>query len=563
MPRATVDLALAVFKDPGLLADLRERPVPGDIGKVIRIAAGEQAAREAAAAESGATSAEVVEACVFFLQQTLFASGGDSYRVLGTRPDDPQERLREHYRWLMKWLHPDRNPDGWEALYADRVNAAWQDLKTPDRRADYDQRAPAAPQAMVPSPTAIWRLPAADVAQRGPWLSGRIVRNLPAIVLGSLAAAAMLVVGATYWARTATERERAAREAARDRPAVDVSAPQVVQAEIPQPVESIPQSLQASAAPPDGNAVALAWDDVSTAAPAAIETPAVVASMSATVDEPPVAAVLVAAAPTAEPQLPVAATTLTDTAATIAENAGAPATQAAAEIPPPQPPRNAAPDPAVAAAGKPATADNVAGAEPPAPPAPASAPAPPAMPPTVRGVAETRVRPDPAPSPPVAELAPQPVAESPPALVARREGLSAPEPRADAAKLPPEAARIAPARIAPARANAEALMREFIAAYAAGDRGRFDRLLSADGRGQATLLDIRRRLDSTDMRFLEITRVQWQLDSHSARASATFRDTYVPRGSRKAVTEAGRIDWDIRIEDGNHRIAGIERNVLR
>jgi len=78
MPRATVDLALAVFKDPGLLADLRERPVPGDIGKVIRIAAGEQAAREAAAAESGATSAEVVEACVFFLQQTLFASGGDS-----------------------------------------------------------------------------------------------------------------------------------------------------------------------------------------------------------------------------------------------------------------------------------------------------------------------------------------------------------------------------------------------------------------------------------------------------------------------------------------------------
>lgn len=106
-------------------------------------------------------------------------------------------------------------------------------------------------------------------------------------------------------------------------------------------------------------------------------------------------------------------------------------------------------------------------------------------------------------------------------------------------------------------------MREFIAAYAAGDRGRFDRLLSADGRGQATLLDMRRRLDSTDMRFLEITRVQWQLDSHSARASATFRDTYVPRGSRKAVTEAGRIDWDIRIEDGNHRIAGIERNVLR
>jgi hypothetical protein len=179
-------------------------------------------------------------------------------------------------------------------------------------------------------------------------------------------------------------------------------------------------------------------------------------------------------------------------------------------------------------------------------------------PPTVRVVAEVRAPADPVPPTGVAEPAPEPVAESPPALAAELERLSEPDVLVDAAVPPAE-----PARIAPARENAEALMREFIAAYAAGDRGRFDRLLSADGRGQATLLDMRRRLDSTDMRFLEITRVQWQLDSDSARASATYRDTYVPRGSRKAVTEAGRIDWDIRIEDGDHRIAGIERNVRR
>ncbi len=556
MSRATVDLALAVFKDPGLLADLRERPVPGDIGKVIRIAAGEQAAREAAAAESGVTGAELVEACVFFLQQTLFASGGDSYRVLGARPDDPQERLREHYRWLMKWLHPDRNPDGWEALHADRVNAAWQDLKTPDRRAEYDQRAPAAPQAMVPAPTANWRLPPADLAQRGPWLSGRVVRKLPAIVLGSLAAAAMLVVGATYWARTATERDRAAREAARDRPA-DVSAPQVVQAEIPQPLEPLPPPVQASAAPPEENTAVRAWDDVAAAAPAAIDTPAVAAPLSATADAPPVTAVAVAAATPLESPRPADATARTDLAATIAEDTGARETPATGEIPAPEPPRDAAPESSVAAAGNPAMADT--GAVAPAPASPATAVAPPAMPPPpVQVVAETRVQPDPSPLPPVTEPASEPVVESPPALVARGEVLPEPEPLTDDAMLPPE-----PARIEPALANAEALMREFIAVYAAGDRGRFDRLLSADGRGQATLLDMRRRLDTTDMRFLEITGVQWQLDSHSARASATYRDTYVPRGSRKAVTEAGRIAWDIRIEDGDHRIAGIERNVRR
>lgn len=558
MARATVDLALAVFKDPGLLAELRERPVPDDIGKVIRIAAGEQAAREAAVAESGATSTEVVEACVFFLQQTLFASGGDSYRVLGTRPEDPQDRLREHYRWLMKWLHPDRNPDGWEALYADRVNAAWQDLKTPDRRAEYDQRAPAAPQAMVPAATANWRLPAADVAQRGPWLSGRVVRNLPTIVLGSLAAAAMLVVGATYWARTATERERAAREAARDRPVVDVSTPLVAQAETPQPVEPAPPPMPASVAPPDGNAAALGWDDAPAAAPVAIETPAAVVSLPAAVDEPPVTAVLVAAAPTVASQPPAAVPARTGLAPTIAEDVGAPAAQTAGEMTQAQPPRNAAAESLVAAAGKPAKADSVADARPVARSAPAPAAALIAMPPPiVLAVAETPSQPDPAP-PTGADPALDPSAENLPAVVAQGEASSAPDPRVDVAKLPPE-----PAHITPERANAEALMREFIAAYAAGDRGRFDRLLSADGRGQATLLDMRRRLDSTDMRFLEITRVQWQLDSHSARASATYRDTYVPRGSRKAVTEAGRIDWDIRIEDGDHRIAGIERNVRR
>ena len=184
----------------GLLVDLRERPLPEDVGVAIRIAAGECAARDAAVADSGIPPDAVVEACVFFLQQTLFAPGSDSYRILGVHPGDPQERLREHYRWLMKWLHPDRNQDGWETLYADRVNA---DLKTPDRRAAYDSRLPAAAPAMVPTPTLGWRVPVSERAQRGPLLSGRIVRNLPGIVLGLLAAMAMLVVAATYWARTA------------------------------------------------------------------------------------------------------------------------------------------------------------------------------------------------------------------------------------------------------------------------------------------------------------------------------------------------------------------------
>ena len=39
MPQAALDLVLALFRDPGLVAEFRERALPGDIGQVIRIAA--------------------------------------------------------------------------------------------------------------------------------------------------------------------------------------------------------------------------------------------------------------------------------------------------------------------------------------------------------------------------------------------------------------------------------------------------------------------------------------------------------------------------------------------
>jgi hypothetical protein len=45
-------------------------------------------------------------------------------------------------RWLMKWLHPDRERSGWESALAERVSSAWQDLKSRDRRGEYDRLHP-------------------------------------------------------------------------------------------------------------------------------------------------------------------------------------------------------------------------------------------------------------------------------------------------------------------------------------------------------------------------------------------------------------------------------------
>ena len=45
---------------------------------------------------------------------------------------------------LMKWLHPDAARDGEQSVFAARIAAAWNNLKTPDRRAAYDSERQAA-----------------------------------------------------------------------------------------------------------------------------------------------------------------------------------------------------------------------------------------------------------------------------------------------------------------------------------------------------------------------------------------------------------------------------------
>ena len=203
------DLVLAVFREPARIAEIRERPLPEDVARVIRLAAGEASALEDAVRSTGENEEKLVEASVFFLQQILFAPGADSYRVLGAASNSQQDRLRENYRWLMKWLHPDRNQDGWEAVYADRVNIAWQDLKTPSRRADYDEKSAVIPTVGV-STELVLRTRQTQAAPSAPILSGSTVRLLPAFILGGLGLGAVAVISLMYWSQIQTQKQLAA-----------------------------------------------------------------------------------------------------------------------------------------------------------------------------------------------------------------------------------------------------------------------------------------------------------------------------------------------------------------
>jgi curved DNA-binding protein CbpA len=76
---------------------------------------------------------------MFFIEQVLLCPNSDSYRVLGADSQASSGELRRNMALLIKLLHPDKDPQGQRSIFANRVNQAWNDLKTPERRATYDE----------------------------------------------------------------------------------------------------------------------------------------------------------------------------------------------------------------------------------------------------------------------------------------------------------------------------------------------------------------------------------------------------------------------------------------
>ena len=459
MATDTIDLALAVFREPSRLAEVRDRPLPEDIARIIRLAAGETAALHEAIQSSGATAESLAESCTFFLHQVLFAPGADAYRVLGARSDAPQARLRENYRWLMKLLHPDRHQDGWEAGYADRVNVAWQDLKTLDRRTKYDHRLHLRPSPFS-SPAHIMSIARNALVETssGPLLSGAMVRRLPALILGAMALSATAVVGLMYWAQVQLQQELANRRGGRD----------------------------VSAALDSSGAIDLGLHKGTIARISRMQELSVVARSSEVLPVDMSIAPHTLAKPTAVKialRFPVAPASLN----VLAQVARLPAVSIRLDA----------------------------------------------------GAAQTFS----------------------PAVAVPQAGADSLTTALTAAKIDPPFASIEQALIS--NDDARALLKEFAAAYASGDLARFDRLFQT-AKGDPRAIDLmRKRFVTTDMRYIELLQLELEMGAESGRASARYRDTYVPRGGRRAVTEAGMIEWVLWNDAGAVRIASFGRDSAR
>jgi hypothetical protein len=109
------DIAVDVFSQPVLARRIQRHPLPEGMLEVIQIAAGNRADDNNHLSQ---------EAAIFFLQQVLVSRENDNFRLLGLNPGASLELIKEHRRWLLKWLHPDRNHNKWESTLFARVNSA-------------------------------------------------------------------------------------------------------------------------------------------------------------------------------------------------------------------------------------------------------------------------------------------------------------------------------------------------------------------------------------------------------------------------------------------------------
>lgn len=197
--------ALRLLEVPATVPLARSARFPNDITVLLRLVAGDEAVLQQAQADSGQSAAVLLDAAEFYLVQVAFTPAVDSFRVLVANRDFPVSRIREHYRLLVSWLHPDRNADAWQSVYLDRVNQAWRDLREDAERAEYAARvADSATTDHLPpalgAPDFAGRFAAAEAGSKR--LSARAAQRLPRLVLAGLTGTAFVLLGLMYLTQT-------------------------------------------------------------------------------------------------------------------------------------------------------------------------------------------------------------------------------------------------------------------------------------------------------------------------------------------------------------------------
>jgi hypothetical protein len=106
--------AIEIFRMPTKRRQVSKTLVPSGMLDVIKAAAGDEATLLRHAEAFRLSEADIKDACKHYLLTMLLDPTAQGERLLGLEPGAPKTALKDHKRWLLKWLHPDRNPSPWE-----------------------------------------------------------------------------------------------------------------------------------------------------------------------------------------------------------------------------------------------------------------------------------------------------------------------------------------------------------------------------------------------------------------------------------------------------------------
>jgi len=141
---AALHAALGMAVQPNLADHARKAAFPAGIALLLEIAAGDRDAIARCAAITDVSEDKIRTASEFYIEQVLLNAQCDNYRALGADQSASSTTLRRNMALLMRWLHPDafaHSSSGASldrTVFAERVAAAWENLKSNDRRSAYD-----------------------------------------------------------------------------------------------------------------------------------------------------------------------------------------------------------------------------------------------------------------------------------------------------------------------------------------------------------------------------------------------------------------------------------------
>lgn len=121
--------AVHVFKYPANLRHPSENRVRTGMLDLLKAAAGHEETINRLSETENVTQELVCEASKHYLRGLITDSKNNPYTTLGLSAAATPEEIKAHKRWLLKWLHPDRNPSKWEAVLFKKVSMAAEALE--------------------------------------------------------------------------------------------------------------------------------------------------------------------------------------------------------------------------------------------------------------------------------------------------------------------------------------------------------------------------------------------------------------------------------------------------